>query len=447
MGVDDEGGALASRMVCAGCGLALEPDAALPFRCPDAAAGDDVDHVLQCELGGEGLAELFAEAAADRDPCPFVRFRKLTHSYRLARRQGMGDADYCGLVRELDRRVAAVAGVGFVETPYIYSGGLNLWLKDETGNVGGSHKARHLMGLAIYLEVVERLGLVDLGGRELVIASCGNAALAASIVAKAAGRRLRVFVPPTAGDEVVRILEANGALREVCARAPEDPPGDPTVRRFRAALADGALPFSCQGDDNGLTIQGGLTLGWEVALQHRERTATALGCLFLQVGGGALASGVIEAYALARAAGALAEEPRFVAVQTANAHPLLGAFEAVWGRAQTEGIAAAMVYARGHRSAHMRPWPAPPHSVADGILDDETYDWAALTEGLLRSGGRVVLVDEECLVRARARVEVEAGICASATGAAGVAGALTTRALGDDDCGLARAALVTGTRR
>ncbi|MCA9662950.1 MAG: PLP-dependent lyase/thiolase, partial [Myxococcales bacterium] len=329
----DEGGALASRMVCAGCGLALEPDAALPFRCPNAGGEDDVDHVLRCELGEDGLGELFAAAAADREPCPFVRFRELTHSYRLARRQGMGDADYCALVRDLDRRVAGVAGVGFVETPYIYSGGLDLWLKDETGNVGGSHKARHLMGLAIHLEVVERLGLVDLSERELVIASCGNAALAASIVARAAGRRLRVFVPPTAGAEVVRILEANGALREVCARAPEDPPGDPTVRRFRAAIAGGALPFSCQGNDNGLTIQGGLTLGWEVALQHRERTATPLGCLFLQVGGGALASGVIEAYALARAGGALAEEPRFVAVQTANAHPLLGAFEAAQARA------------------------------------------------------------------------------------------------------------------
>ena len=29
-------------------------------------------------------------------------------------------------------------------------------VKDETGNVSGSHKARHLMGILIYLEVLER---------------------------------------------------------------------------------------------------------------------------------------------------------------------------------------------------------------------------------------------------------------------------------------------------
>ncbi len=28
-------------------------------------------------------------------------------------------------------------------------------MKDETGNVAGSHKGRHLMGLAIWLDVVE----------------------------------------------------------------------------------------------------------------------------------------------------------------------------------------------------------------------------------------------------------------------------------------------------
>ena len=63
-----------------------------------------------------------------------------------------------------------------------------MWVKDETGNVSGSHKGRHLMGVLIQLAVIERLGLARPGRRrDLAIASCGNAALAAAVVAGAGG--------------------------------------------------------------------------------------------------------------------------------------------------------------------------------------------------------------------------------------------------------------------
>ena len=32
-----------------------------------------------------------------------------------------------------------------------------VWVKDETGNVGGSHKARHLVGILLHLLAAERL--------------------------------------------------------------------------------------------------------------------------------------------------------------------------------------------------------------------------------------------------------------------------------------------------
>ena len=59
-----------------------------------------------------------------------------------------------------------------------------VWVKDETGNVSGSHKARHLMGIMLWIHVVERLGATApsaAAGPRLAIASCGNAALAAAI--------------------------------------------------------------------------------------------------------------------------------------------------------------------------------------------------------------------------------------------------------------------------
>ena len=42
-------------------------------------------------------------------------------------------------------------------------------------------------------------------------------------------------------------------------------PGDPTYRRLRAAIDDGAIAFTCQGNENGFAIEGGLTLGYELA--------------------------------------------------------------------------------------------------------------------------------------------------------------------------------------
>ena len=434
-----------ARMTCAGCGAALDPDDPLPFRCPHAGQGDDVDHVL-APVGPVDAAALRA-ALDDPEPCPFLRFRALMVSHGLARRRGLADADYCDLVRRLDRAVAEVDGRGFVETPYRRVEPLGAWIKDETQNVSGSHKGRHLMGIAVHLAVVEALGLADLRGRDLAIASCGNAALAAAVVARAAARPLRVFVPPTADPAVLARLTALGARLELCPRAPGDPPGDPCYRRFRAAVDAGALPFSCQGPDNALTLQGGLTLGWELLAQHRRAAAPPLDHLFIQVGGGALASAVLQALALARDAGVIVRSPTIHAVQPASAHPLARAFAAVAARAAASGPEDALAYARRHRAAAMVPWPDEPRSVATGILDDETYDWAAIVAGLLASGGDVVLADEATLLLARDRAESDAHVRADATGAAGLAGLLTLRARGDLDPRAQAAVLLTGARR
>jgi len=435
-------------MVCAGCGAALSPAAPLPFRCPQADAPGDVDHVLRCELYGGDLEGIHRALQASEERSSFLRFRPLMHSYRLALRQGMSDADYCALVRTLDQAVAAVCGVGFVQTPYAYHPGLDLWLKDETGNVGGSHKARHLMGLAIHLDVVERLGLASVADRELVIASCGNAALAASVVAKAAGRRLRVFIPTSASRAVrVRLAEL-GAVLEVCARTPGDPPGDPCMHRFRAAVRGGSLPFSCQGSDNGLTIQGGMTLAWELASQHAQLAAgSPLDRVFFQVGGGAFASSAFQAWELLLRVGAVASRPRFFAVQTAKVYPMVRAFTRSRELARERGIEVALELSRTHRSEHMIPWKDAPESVAEGILDDETYDWAGIVEGLLATDGEVVLAQEAVLERACAQVEAIAGIRASATGTAGVAGVLTVRSRAGDHPRMNTAAVITGERR
>jgi len=398
-----------SRLVCAGCGAAAADPFA--FRCPNAVRHDDVDHVLRRRLDSDEARF----PGGDRDSNPFLRYRSLLHAAHL----GLPDEDFCALVRKLDARVAAVDGHGFTVTPFGRADALSdrlgfsaeggVWLKDETGNVSGSHKARHLFGVLLYLEACERAGLTT-ERPELAIASCGNAALAAAVVASAGERTLRVFVPTDANPAVLARLDELGARITHCPR--DGRPGDPTYRRLLLALAKGSLPFTCQGNLNGLAVEGGYTLGWEIA-----SAGVPLDRVVVQVGGGALASSV----AAGLREGGLA--PRLDTVQTTGAWPLKRAFDRV---RETE-----LDYAASHRSEFMWPWEQEPHSIAHGILDDETYDWLAVIEGMLATGGTPLVVGEDTLAEANALAAEATGIDVDPTGSAGLAGLLALHAAGE----------------
>jgi threonine synthase len=411
-----------SRLVCAGCAAEPARDDPYPFRCPNASSGDGADHVLRRVLDFDALR--LPPDGEERNA--FVRYRWLLHAYHTAVGGGMSDEEFCALVHRLDDRVAAVDGHGFATTPFARSPELSdrlgfsaeggVWVKDETGNVSGSHKARHLFGVLIWLEVAERLGLADPSARpDLAIASCGNAALAAAVVAAAGERRLRVFVPVDADPVVLARLAELGALVTVCPRK-KGVPGDPTVHQLEKALADGALAFTCQGNLNGLAVEGGQTLAWEIAA-----TGVPVQRLVVQVGGGALASACVHGFAEAAALGAIAAAPRIDTVQTRGAWPLKRAYDRVEARG---GDAAAVEYAAHHRAEFMWPWEEEPRSVAHGILDDETYDWQAVVAGMLRTGGTPLVVDEDTLEAANALARDTTGIDVVPTGSAGLAGLL-----------------------
>jgi threonine synthase len=442
----------ATVVVCEGCGLRAPDDEPFPFRCPHAGT-DDVDHVMVRELDPTHLE--FPGADADA-PNPFVRYRALTHAYHMGREHGMTDADHVALVEQLDAAIAEVDGHGTVQTPFERSDTLSeylgcpVWVKDETGNVSGSHKARHLTGLMIHLLVADRAGLADGdGSAELAIASCGNAALAAAVVARAAGRPLRVFVPTWADHLVVHRLAELGATIEVCDREP-GVAGDPTYHALRAAIAEGAVPFTCQGSDNGLAIEGGETLGYELVSQAMHEDLV-LDRVVVQVGGGALASALVRAFEDAALLEAPERLPRFDAVQTENAHPLARAFMRVRQRAghelTPESAVEAMGWARSHRSEVMWPWEAEPKSVATGILDDETYDWAAVVAGMLATDGTPVLVSEETLHEANDLGRGATGIDVDHTGTSGLAGLIELSRRGALDADERVAVIFTGARR
>lgn len=407
------------RFRCHGCGATVDPADALPFRCPNALApGDDCDHVLSPNEPQEAFPR-------GTESNPFLRYRSLLSPYRLARNAGLSDAAWIDLVEALDTALAAVDGRGFritamLEQPRLAQAlGLKstLWVKDETGNVSGSHKARHLMGVMLYLRVLELAKLPAAEGlraRRLAIASCGNAALAAAVVARAANWPLDVFIPPDADHAVKEKLQGLGARISVCERRSGEA-GDPCVLRCREAVLRGAISFGVQGTENGLAVEGARTLAFEMADGFRT-AGVVLDSVFVQVGGGALASALAQGFALASGLGVLPKLPRLMAVQTANCAPLARA----WRNLDELDLARAARY----RSRFMWPWEPAPVSLASGILDDETYDWWAVVEGMRNSGGRPLVVDEDAIERAWKAARLHTGIRASATGTAGLAGAI-----------------------
>jgi threonine synthase len=478
---------------CEACGARVPADALLAsgLRCPNYGSGDGRDHVLAPLPQASPLAEA---ADAGTTGQPFIRYRNRLTSYHVAREHRLRDDEFVELVESLDRAVAAVDGAGFAATPLHRSEALDhalglaepggVWIKDETGNVSGSHKSRHVFGIMLYLKVLETLGIGGGSGEPLAIASCGNAALAAAVVARAGGRRLTVFVPPSAHPAVMQRLRSLDAVPVVCDRRTGET-GDPCHRRFLEAVSAGALAFCCQGPDNALTIEGGETLVWEM---HDQMAGVPLDRMFVQVGGGALASACARAWAtLGRETGV--RVPRLHAVQTAGGFPLARAWARVALRTldtllvgslgfdaqvpghiravgdhrvvealrvlaearggdgasaeraaaidhvalaacadglRTEaGAAAAMLVMRdaaANRAAFMRPWESEPRSAAHGILDDETYDWRSVTWGMIASGGWPVVVSEDHIAAANRLGRATTRIDVDHTGTAGLAG-------------------------
>ena len=233
--------------VCAVCGEHV--DIATPFvwRCPN-ATDTDRHHALQ-------LVQGIAPLRGDDDPNPFVAFRRYLAWDGFAAANGMTEAARTALVAQADADIAEVAGVGFHVTPFQRADDLSdalgfgadggVWVKDETGQVAGSHKPRHLFTILLHLLTAESTGLApwsDTGERPpLAIASCGNAAYAAATLAAAARWPLRVFVPTHADPVVLALLRELRADIVECPRRPADPPGDPCIHRFREAVAGGAI--------------------------------------------------------------------------------------------------------------------------------------------------------------------------------------------------------------
>ena len=415
----------------------------------------------------------------------FEHYAPRLEAYRLVEDGAVPEEAAREAIRDLDAAVGEVEGHGFEPTPFgaapelaeaVGIGDSELWVKDETGNVSGSHKARHLFGVAL----AHRMADADAGAEAppYAIASCGNAALAAAVVARAVGRRIDVFVPTWANDAVVaRITELGGRVVR-CEREP-GVPGDPAHHAMLAAIEAGAVPFSCQGTETPATIDGGRTLAWEMVdalVEHDGGRPARLDRLFVQVGGGALATAVVTGLAAATARGDLARMPRVHAVQPEGNHPLVRAWDTLvlevraqeragggrdrqyfldrilFAQAAPQGTMDNRLRAKIAEQTdpmsdgrlrelvsrlyydperYMRVWEEEPVSYASGILDDVTYDWVDIIEAMLASGGWPLVASEDDFARAHRLAHRHTGIEVCPTGASGLGGLLALTAASD----------------
>ena len=98
---------------------------------------------------------------------PFLRYGPRLLSWHMSVHHTKDARAYQETVRELDRRVREVDGVSFHQTPveeldvgeHAPLRGQKVVAKIEAGHVSGSHKARHLFHVMVYMRLIQRLDL------------------------------------------------------------------------------------------------------------------------------------------------------------------------------------------------------------------------------------------------------------------------------------------------
>ena len=412
-----------ANLVCVRCGETLPVTQPMSFVCPRATIYNRHHSLVLDEQPKLTVRESFN---------PFIAFRRMLMWASFADALGMSDDQQVDLITVLTGRVKAVDGAGFHFTPLRRADDLSahlgfsdeggVWIKDETANVAGSQKARHIFTELLHLmslEIYGRAPWTFATRPELAIASCGNAAIAASTLAASVNWPINVFVPADASETVLNRLHELNAKVNVSLRTEENPTGDPCVREFRIAVSDGCIPFGVQGPENAWCLDGGRTIGWEIAEQARIKNV-AFSRAYVQVGGGAFAANLSQGLATAQ------PNVKLMAVQTAGCAPL----ERAWRLAGETGS----VRDAGSRwETCMWPWESTPSSIADGILDDETYDWVSVLNQMDATKGRPVVASENIVRTAWDHGREYTGINVSPTGSAGLAGLVADRRNVRDD--------------
>jgi threonine synthase len=281
-------------------------------------------------------------------------------------------------MREMARRVSL--GEGGTPLVRLRGGrGPQVWVKQEAGNPTGSFKDR---GLAM---AVSRA--TELGAPGVELPSAGNAALALSAYAAAAGLPARVAMPEATPKAIQRrcldygaeVLMAGNTLVDSAARLAEEPSGFWNLSTLKE-------PFR---------VEGKKTMGLEIAEQLNWRLPD---WILYPTGGGTGIVGMHKAFAELRQLGLVGPRmPRLVAVQSDGCAPVVRAFE--------QGL------------DHAPAWEEPESTIWGLRVPQAIGDFLVL-QALRESGGRAIAVPEASARPAAQRLQEREGVVTGPEGGA-----------------------------
>ena len=260
----------------------------------------------------------------------------------------------------------------------------HLWIKDEGLNPTGSFKAR---GMAA---AVSRA--IELGVREFVVPTAGNAGAAAAAYGARGGAPVHVYMPQdappanragaqTAGAEVILV---DGLIND--------------AGRLAAAYAKERGWFDLSTTREPYRVEGKKTMGYEIAHQFGWRAPDVV---LYPTGGGTGLIGIWKAFEEMQALGWIdARRPRMVAVQAEGCAPVHRALQAGAERCDA--------------------WPAA-HTDAAGLRVPKPFADEMILDVLRRSGGASVVVSDGAMRDAQECIGRREGISACLEGAATVA--------------------------
>jgi threonine synthase len=347
----------ARRLVCSRTGVTAPLDE--PAFLSPAGAPWLVEYDLDAEKGKELLRALPGR------PWTLWRYRELLPLRDFAGRVDLGEG-----------------ATPLVRFRHLAPAGTELWVKDESGNPTGSFKAR---GLSLAVNRAR-----ELNAPGLQLASAGNAALALTAYAAAAGIPTRVALPADTPRTVFDRCREYGA--EVLS-------GPGTLVEAAKLLETGAERYwTVSTLREPYRVEGKKTMGLELAEQLGWDLPD---WIVYPLGGGTGIVGMHKAFAELERLGLIGpKRPRFVVVQAAGCAPIVRAWE--------EGKEAA------------EPWQHPQTRVWGLRVPRALADFIVL-RAVRESGGRAIAVDESRLEEIASRAATREGLRIGPEGAAALA--------------------------
>ena len=261
----------------------------------------------------------------------------------------------------------------------------HLFIKDESTNPTGSFKAR---GLCV---AVGRA--LELGSKEFVIPTAGNAGGALAFYAARGGARAHIFMPndaPPANKEEVRAAGADLNLVEGLIS---------DAARLAAESAQGKPWFDVSTFKEPYRVEGKKTMGLELAEAFGWELPDVI---IYPTGGGTGLVGMWKAFAELESLGWIGpKRPRMVTVQADGCAPVVRAFRSGAERTETWQNA---------------------HTLAAGLRVPNVFADRLILRALRESGGTALAVSDAEILEAQGEMAQAEGVLACPEGAATLAG-------------------------